>query len=146
VSRYDKLESAGLTRRFMRRRCHNRLLRDLFPGAHPGDGQRVDTLTTLLTAITGRRYGLPQQNHPSDVLAEAYIDVLERRLHRANARVWRYSDDFRIATDSWSDALATVDLLEREVRRIGLTLNDSKTVIRRGDTYEASLKRRKDAA
>jgi len=28
------------------------------------------------------------------------------------------------------------------VRRIGLTLNDSKTVIRRGDTYEASLKRR----
>ena len=107
-----------------------------------GDGQRVDTLTTLLTAITGRRYGLPQQNHPSDVLAEAYIDVLERRLHRANARVWRYSDDFRIATDSWSDALATVDLLEREVRRIGLTLNDSKTVIRRGDTYEASLKRR----
>jgi len=41
--------------------------------------------------------------------------------------------------------LATVDLLEREVRRIGLTLNDSKTVIRRGDTYEASLKRRKDA-
>ena len=110
-----------------------------------GDGQRVDTLTTLLTAITGRRYGLPQQNHPSDVLAEAYIDVLERRLHRANARVWRYSDDFRIATDSWSDALATVDLLEREVRRIGLTLNDSKTVIRRGDTYEASLKRRKDS-
>ena len=110
--------------------------------AQTGDGQRVDTLTTLLTAITGRRYGLPQQNHPSDVLAEAYIDVLERRLHRANARVWRYSDDFRIATDSWSDALATVDLLEREVRRIGLTLNDSKTVIRRGDTYEASLKRR----
>src|SRR5665811_1209842 len=113
--------------------------------AQTGDGQRVDTLTTLLTAITGRRYGLPQQNHPSDVLAEAYIDVLERRLHRANARVWRYSDDFRIATDSWSDALATVDLLEREVRRIGLTLNDPKTVIRRGDTYEASLKRRCDA-
>jgi len=113
--------------------------------AQTGDGQRVDTLTTLLTAITGRRYGLPQQNHPSDVLAEAYIDVLERRLHRANARVWRYSDDFRIATDSWSDALATVDLLEREVRRIGLTLNDSKTVIRRGDTYEASLKRRNDS-
>ena len=70
--------------------------------AQTGDGQRVDTLTTLLTAITGRRYGLPQQNHPSDVLAEAYL--LERRLNRANARVRRYSDDFRIATDSWSDA------------------------------------------
>ena len=41
--------------------------------------------------------------------------------------------------------MATVDLLEREVGRMGLTLNDSKTVIRRGDTYEASLKRRYDA-
>jgi hypothetical protein len=29
--------------------------------------------------------------------------------------------------------LAAVDLLEREVRRIGLTLNDSNTVIRRGE-------------
>ena len=41
--------------------------------------------------------------------------------------------------------MATVDLRECEVRRIGLTLNDPKTVIRRGDTYEASLKRRSDA-
>ena len=42
--------------------------------------------------------------------------------------------------------MATVDLRECEVRRIGLALNDPKTVIRRGDTYEVSLKRRKDAA
>jgi hypothetical protein len=37
--------------------------------------------------------------------------------------------------------MATVDLREGEVRRIGLALNDPKTVIRRGDTYEVSLKR-----
>jgi hypothetical protein len=41
--------------------------------------------------------------------------------------------------------MATVDLRECEVRRIGLALNDPKTVIRRGDTYEVSLKRRNDA-
>jgi hypothetical protein len=41
--------------------------------------------------------------------------------------------------------IATVDLRECEVRRIGLALNDPKTVIRRGDTYEVSLKRRYDA-
>lgn len=107
-----------------------------------GDGGRIEALMALLTAVTGRRFGLPQQNYVSDVLAEAYIDVLERRLHRADIRVWRYSDDFRIVTDSWSDALAAVDLLEKEMRRIGLTLNDSKTVIRRGETYQDLLDRR----
>jgi hypothetical protein len=42
--------------------------------------------------------------------------------------------------------LAAVDLLEREVRRIGLTLNHSKTLIRRGETYMASLKKRYGSA
>ncbi len=108
--------------------------------AQTGDGGRVDALLAVLTVVTGRRFGLPQQNTASDVVAEAYIDVLERRLHRADVRVWRYNDDFRIVTDSWSQALAAVDRLENEARRIGLTLNDSKTVIRRGETYESSLK------
>jgi hypothetical protein len=68
------------------------------------------------------------QRATSDLAREPHEGAI-----RSDARVWRYSDDFRIATDSWSDALAAVDLLEREVRRIGLTLNDSNTVIRRGE-------------
>lgn len=110
--------------------------------AQTGEGARVDALLNLLTVVTGRRFGLPQQNTASDVVAEAYIDVLERRLHRAEMQVWRYNDDFRIVTDSWSQALAAVDRLENEARRLGLTLNDSKTVIRRGETYQSSLEAR----
>jgi RNA-directed DNA polymerase len=110
--------------------------------AHTGDSSNVDTLVELLTNVTGRRFGIPQQSAPSDVLAEAYIDVLERRLIRANVSVFRYSDDFRITAASWSDALAAVDLLEREARRLGLALNDSKTVIRKRDTYSTSVARR----
>src|SRR5450631_133797 len=68
------------------------------------------------------------QRATSDHAREPYEGAI-----RSDTRVWRYSDDFRIATDSWSDASPAVDLLAREVRRIGLTLNDTKTVIRRGE-------------
>ena len=104
--------------------------------AKTGDAARVDTLIELLSHITGRRFGIPQQCAPSDVIAETHIAVLERRL------VWRYNDDFRITADSWSNALAAVDLLDREARRLGLALNDAKTVIRKRETYQTAVGRR----
>lgn len=110
--------------------------------ARTGDVARVDKLVELLTSVTGRRFGVPQQSEPSDVLAEAYIDVLERRLIRAGLSVWRYNDDFRITAGSWSNALAAVDTLEREARRLGLALNDAKTIIRKRDTYRTMIARR----
>jgi RNA-directed DNA polymerase len=110
--------------------------------ARTGDAARVDTLIELLTIVTGRRFGIPQQNNPSDWLAECYIDVLERRLIRSGVAVWRYNDDFRITADSWPNALAAVDLLDREARRLGLALNDSKTIIRKRDTYQTAVSRR----
>lgn len=110
--------------------------------ARTGDATRVDLLIELLSKVTGRRYSLPQQNSSSDWLANAYIDVLERRLIRRGLQVWRYNDDFRVAVASWSDALAAIDLLDREARSIGLALNDAKTVIRKRATYEATINRR----
>ena len=76
------------------------------------------------------------------MLAEAYLSIVERQLLRLGLAVWRYNDDFRIAVDSWSDALNAVDALERECRAIGLALNDLKTVIRKGATYKKTLGRR----
>jgi len=40
---------------------------------------------------------------------------------------------------SWSEALGAVDRLESEARRPGLALDDSKTVIRKRETYEEGL-------
>ncbi len=116
---------------------HGLLARELL--ARTGDSDGVDALTGLLAGLIGRSYGLPQQSGSSDVLAEAYLSVVERRLLRQGLAVWRYNDDFRIAADSWSDALNAVDALERECRGVGLVLNDSKTIIRLRDTYEAAL-------
>lgn len=119
---------------------HGLLIREVL--ARTGDSAGVEALTSLLAGIMGRSYGLPQQSGSSDVLAEAYLSVVERRLLRQGLKVWRYNDDFRIASNTWSDALNAVDALERECRAIGLVLNDLKTVIRKGTTYKRTLGRR----
>lgn len=110
--------------------------------ARTGDSDGVEALINLLGGLMGRSYGLPQQSGASDVLAEAYLSVVERRLLRQGLAVWRYNDDFRIPVDGWSDALNAVDALERECRSMGLALNDLKTVIRKGETYKQALGRR----
>lgn len=112
--------------------------------ARTGDSEGVDALTDLLAGLLGRSYGLPQQSGPSDTLAEAYLAVIERRLARQGLVVWRYNDDFRIAANTWRDALNAVDTLERECRDVGLSLNDAKTVIRLHKTYNAALGRREE--
>lgn len=119
---------------------HGLLAREVL--ARTGDSDGVEALTSLLAGLTGRLYGLPQQSGSSDVLAEAYLSIVERRLLRRGLAVWRYNDDFRIAVDSWSQALNAVDALERECRAIGLALNDLKTVVRKVATYQEALSRR----
>jgi hypothetical protein len=119
---------------------HNVLAQELL--IRSGDADRVTALMDLMEGVAGRTYGLPQQSEPSDLLAESYIDIVHRRLTRRGLRVWRYNDDWRIAAASWSEALYAVDLLEHECRRVGLTLNDSKTIIRTRATYEEDLDHR----
>lgn len=119
---------------------HGILAREIL--ARTGDSDGIDALTSLLAGITGRSYGIPQQSETSDILAEAYLSIVERRLVRHGLKMWRYNDDFRISVDTWSDALNAVDTLERECRAVGLALNESKTFIRKHATYEVNLDRR----
>ena len=55
---------------------HGLLAREIL--ARTGDSDGIDALTSLLAGITGRSYGLPQQSEPSDLLAEAYLSIVER--------------------------------------------------------------------
>jgi hypothetical protein len=43
--------------------------------------------------------------------------------------VWRHNDDFRLAADTWAEANAAFEALDREVRGIGLSLNEHKCFI-----------------
>jgi RNA-directed DNA polymerase len=99
----------------------------------------VDALTALLSATGDRSYGLPQQSRASNVLAEAFLDRLERALVRRGLCVSRYNDDFRFACRSWSEVIRAVEVLSEEARRIGLTVNDHKTIPWRRPKYKAYL-------
>jgi RNA-directed DNA polymerase len=104
-----------------------------------GDAQVAEALSSLLADIMGRRFGIPQMNHSSDLLSEIVIDIAERQLIRAGFDVVRFNDDFRISASSAIEANRSIELLEECARRIGLTLNEQKTFIQSVDAYRESV-------
>lgn len=107
--------------------------------AQSGEGLAIDALMTMLRHIMGKSVGLPQIHTSSDVLGDTYIDVVRRRLWREGYETFTFSDDFRIATASLADAKSALELCAREVRDLGLALNEAKTFTFARDTYEESL-------
>lgn len=93
------------------------------------------SLASFLHQLHGRRAGLPQTIAPSHRLAELYVDPAEREMIRKGYNIWRYSDDFRIACREYSDAIKSLDDLERALLGIGLTLNELKTAIPKFSSY-----------
>lgn len=104
-----------------------------------GDHQSVEAVVHLLAEIGSRSYGVPQQSWASDVLAEAFLDKIERALIRRGVQVTRYNDDFRFACASWSKAVEAIELFADIARQHGLAMNDQKTFTWKRATYEQSL-------
>ncbi|WP_404430697.1 RNA-directed DNA polymerase [Microbacterium lacus] len=104
---------------------HERLADEL--EAQTGDAPVITVLMELLFRVMGRRIGLPQIHKSSDILGDTYIDPVRRRMRRAGYQVTTYSDDFRIVSSSLADARDALETCAREVRTLGLTLNESKT-------------------
>ena len=116
---------------------HGELARELT--VQTGDGRTVEDIVELLTEVSGRKYGLPQQSVPSDVLAEVYLATLERRILRKGLDMTRYNDDFRVNCSSWSEVVRAIETLSEEARSMGLILNDSKVLTYKRTTYEKNL-------
>jgi hypothetical protein len=106
-----------------------------------GEADLSGVISGLLGDMVGRAFALPQNQQPSHVLAEVVLGLVERRLIRRGYRVWRYSDDFRIGGRSRAEVARGLEDLERELNRVGLTLNDEKTSIRNRKSYQDLLKR-----
>jgi RNA-directed DNA polymerase len=104
-----------------------------------GEYAVVDAVGALLQETGSRGYGLPQQSHASDVLAEAFLARLERSLVRRGLDVDRYNDDFLCSCDTWPQVVRSIEVLEEESRLIGLSINDLKTVTWGRTKYEAHL-------
>ncbi|WP_313480267.1 RNA-directed DNA polymerase [Microbacterium sp.] len=116
---------------------HGRLADEL--EAQTGEAPAIDVLMELLFRIMGRRVGLPQVHQASDILGDTYIDPVRRRMVRAGYAVTTYSDDFRIATKTLGEARLGLEDCAREVRALGLTLNEGKTFTFTVKSYRTSL-------
>lgn len=92
------------------------------------DFELIQALMTLLGEVQGRNYGLPQLLDASDILSDLYADRIERDLLRSGFAAWRFNDDFRIACDSYEEALTAIETLDAAARRVGLVLAENKTV------------------
>lgn len=122
---------------------HERLVDEVV--AQTGDDLAITAVVELLEAGSGRRFGLPQMQAPSDVLADTYVDPIRRSLVRNGQRAFRYADDFRVPCANYSEALASLELIERAAYELGLVLNEAKTSSPRRSTYERSLSEVRDA-
>jgi RNA-directed DNA polymerase len=116
---------------------HGLLSRELL--LQTGGHEVVETLVALLAQCGRRRYGLPQQSRPSDVLAESFLARLERALVRRRLTVDRYNDDFRFTCATWSDVIRSLEVFDEEARAVGLTVNEHKTFPWKRASYEAHL-------
>ncbi|MFI2563561.1 RNA-directed DNA polymerase [Paenarthrobacter sp. NPDC018779] len=116
---------------------HDRLADEL--EAQTGEAPAIAALMELLLRVMGRRVGLPQVHRSSDILGDAYIDPVRRRMRRAGYQVTTYSDDFRIASPTLAHARQALETCAREVRQLGLTLNEAKTYTYSTPNYIASL-------
>lgn len=116
---------------------HERLVDEVV--AQSGDDLAVTLAVDLLREASSRRFGLPQLNLASDVLADLYIDPVRRDLTRGQFMVWRFADDFRVACRSYAEALAALEATDHAARELGLVLNEFKTSTPSRDHYESSL-------
>lgn len=107
--------------------------------AQTGEAEGAELLATVLREVMGRQFGLPQVLHSSNVLSEVYIDVVERRLIRDGLEAFRMIDDFRVAASTWRTANDALERLNGEMRKVGLSLNDSKSFILTREHYAQFL-------
>ncbi len=102
--------------------------------------------TEQVIALLGEMYpsarGLPQLSTSSDVLADTYLEVLERALLRTNSEVSRFADDFKVEADDWGEATKVIEDAAEQARALGLILAADKTHIWKSSTLIA---RRKDS-
>jgi hypothetical protein len=77
--------------------------------------------------------GLPQGVRPSAPLANLYLASLDEMLNQRSVRHVRWLDDMVVATSTFSHARELLDLIERCLYDVGLTLAADKTRIHRYD-------------
>ncbi|WP_225310277.1 RNA-directed DNA polymerase [Microbacterium testaceum] len=108
------------------------------------DVAHVEATVGLLGEAFGAGRGLPQMTSSSDILADAYLAILERSLRRHGYPLSRYADDFRVLAADWATANHIIEQAAEVARSIGLVLSAEKTSIKKASKFadeDAELQR-----
>ena len=105
-----------------------RLIREL--RAAGADQQDVALLTRCLNTWSQQRErGIPEGHSTSDLLAEFYLDPIDRALRALRIEHYRYNDDIRIFAATPTQARIALRELSRLMHERGLNLQSAKTEI-----------------
>lgn len=91
-----------------------------------GDADLTEVLMQSLQEWMQAPRGLPQGPLASGPLADIYISPVARSMSRAGFRFSRYSDDFRVVAENWTEARQAQLSLETAMRVMGLALAPGK--------------------
>lgn len=112
--------------------CYEYVDHDILAGellTQGADALAVRSLTEFLGYLFPRRIGLPQALTASHLLADVYLNRMERGILRAGYKVNRFADDFRLVAPNWGSVYRAIESIVEEARALGLTLADGKTRI-----------------
>ena len=81
----------------------------------------------------GKQKGIPQGYTTSSILAEVYLDSIDKNLEREGIEHTRYVDDMRIFCESHSECVNALHLLTRSLREKELNIQTAKSDIHNKD-------------
>lgn len=94
------------------------------------DSRTISTLSACLNKWADpRQRGIPQGCSASDLLAETYLDPIDRTLKQNNVIFLRYSDDIRIFGKTKTSIRRDLLRLTRLLRERGLNIQSAKSSI-----------------
>ncbi|MBB2197506.1 MAG: reverse transcriptase domain-containing protein [Gluconacetobacter sp.] len=100
----------------------------------------ISTLDRLLKQWTfSGDHGLPQNRDASAFLSNILLSSVDREMAKKDYDYYRYVDDIRVLADTDIQARRALQHLIRELRKIGLNINASKTEILPSDVSQKTL-------
>ncbi|WP_169811118.1 RNA-directed DNA polymerase [Nocardia amamiensis] len=112
--------------------CYEYIDHDVLRGEillHSCNATLSGAIVSLVGSFMPRSRGLPQMLWPSDLLADAYLSVIDRYLDRRDIPSHRYADDIRMVISDWGMANQIVEDVADQLRTIGLIPSEGKTRI-----------------
>lgn len=100
----------------------------------------IGTLDRLLNQWTfSREHGLPQNRDASSFLSNILLSSVDSEMTMKGYDYYRYMDDIRVLADTELQARRALQDIIRELRKVGLNINASKTEILAPDVSREKL-------